>query len=160
MKYVIEANDPYTRRAEYLAGLDEVTRKALWTRAPESALQFASSSSAAQLAGEAFLGRVAQVAPASPPTMAERFVPLYAAWDEHCIELYARTMGGEREPDLWAYVHERDPDIYALSLYDAVPREQATAGLRRLVDVMLFDDGSSALRRYDEHHRAGPWKVS
>jgi hypothetical protein len=159
--YVIESNDPYSKRMEYLSGLDQVTRKALWTRDPKQAVQFADRASAEVLAGEALLDRVATVGRLKTVTMAERFVPLYQAWDDHCTELYVRTIAGERSPDLWDFVRAREPDITALSLWDAVPREAAAQGIRRLVDVILFDDGSSAIRRYelDDYGRATAWKA-
>jgi hypothetical protein len=58
--YVIEANDPYTRRSEYLAGFDDVTRRAIWTRDSAVALHFADQESAKRLNSEALLGRAAQ----------------------------------------------------------------------------------------------------
>lgn len=59
--YIIEANDPYSRRKEYFSGLDQVTRKSLWTRDQAEAVQFATRPSAERLAGEPLLGRAAAV---------------------------------------------------------------------------------------------------
>ncbi len=62
--YVIEANDPYTRRSEYFAGIEPVgLRKAIWTKDPHEAIRFGDQASADRLNDEAVMGRAAKVAP-------------------------------------------------------------------------------------------------
>lgn len=57
--YVIEANDPYCGR-EFLAGFDEVTRRAKWTTDPDQAVTFGGEKSAQPFLSEALLGRPAR----------------------------------------------------------------------------------------------------
>lgn len=58
--YVIESNDPYSRRSVYFTGLDEVTRRAQWDADQQQAVRFADQASADRLNSEALLGRTAQ----------------------------------------------------------------------------------------------------
>lgn len=104
-------------------------------------------------------------------SMAGRFVKLYAGWMQYEDARYERNRGGEQEPpkDLWDFIRERDAGIVTTAcLYDALPRahtqreEEINHNCQRLVDVVLFEDGSSVLRRYElgAQYKHGEWVVS
>lgn len=87
--------------------------------------------------------------------MARRFVPLFEGWqNQPYIQMQVQPIA---EPDMWPYIHARDEEITGLCIWDAQPFGEPSR-INRQCDVLLFDDGSSVLRRWDDM-RPGPWSV-
>lgn len=61
MQYIIESNDPYSRRLQYFAGLDLVTLRPNWSAFQPAAVHFGREDSAKLFVDEALLRRAATV---------------------------------------------------------------------------------------------------